>query len=158
MQGFPALVQQILPIQETENSGLKLCKEKQRSSQRRHGSPVEVTGVAASSQGCWLQADVSHLPSTTESPMRGLGKKHISFQESLAHGGQSDLGRPTGYLRASQMLSVAQRSLPRGWRPHTVWKGLVNCSVLRIHSGLVSTPAAVSPWTQLLSTWVGASR
>lgn len=39
-----------------------------------------------------------------ESPMRGLVKKHTSFQESLARRGQSDLGQPTGFLGASQML------------------------------------------------------
>lgn len=36
--------------------------------------------------------------------MRGLGKEHTSFQESLEHGGQSDLGQPPGSLGASQML------------------------------------------------------
>lgn len=47
--------------------------------------------------------------------MRGLGKEHTSFQESLVHGGQCDLGQPSGYLRAFQMLicstEVSQRRL-----------------------------------------------
>lgn len=60
--------------------------------------------LVASSQDCWLQAGALHLPLAAESPMRGLGKEHTSFQESLEHGGQSDLGQPPGSLGASQML------------------------------------------------------
>lgn len=60
--------------------------------------------MVVSGQDCWLQAGALHLPLAAESPRRGLGKEHTSFQESLEHGGQSDLGQPPGSLRASQML------------------------------------------------------
>lgn len=39
--------------------------------------------------------------------MRGLVKKHTSFQESLVRRGQSDLGQPTGFLGASQTLNCS---------------------------------------------------
>lgn len=60
--------------------------------------------MASCSQGLWPQAGTSHLPSAAESPMRGLVKEHTSFQGSLVHRGQSDLGQPTDSLGASQML------------------------------------------------------
>lgn len=118
-RAFPTIVQQVLPVHEPEIWGPKLCREKAERLREGHGSPVEVMGVVAASQGCWLQAGASHLLWAAESPMRGLGKEHTSFQESLVRGGQRDLGQPTGSLRASQMLVVvvAQRPLIRGWRP-----------------------------------------
>jgi hypothetical protein len=77
--------------------GPLIFKGGKQGSERGQCSPLEVTGVAAASQGFWLQARAGHLSWAAGNPRRGLRNQctqPLVFQESTEHGeGSVTLGR-----------------------------------------------------------------